>query len=83
LDYEVSCPELDLLVESAGAVDGVLGARMTGGGFGGCTVNLVEKQALEPFRDRIRAAYQSAFGIETEITVVNPSERAAEIQLPD
>lgn len=45
-DYEVSCPELDQLVELALEVDGVFGSRMTGGGFGGCTVTLLKKAAV-------------------------------------
>ncbi len=49
-DYEVSCAELDLMVGLAGKVKGVFGARMTGGGFGGCTVNLVETEHLEEFK---------------------------------
>src|SRR5207247_11358289 len=48
-DYEVSCPELDLMVELAMQHEGVSGARMTGGGFGGCTVNLVRGEALDSF----------------------------------
>ena len=49
-DYEVSCRELDVLVEVAETIEGVIGARMTGGGFGGCTVNLVRHEALAEFR---------------------------------
>ncbi len=48
-DYEVSCAELDLLVETALGIDGVLGARMTGGGFGGCTISLVRQDDVERF----------------------------------
>ena len=48
-DYEVSCKELDQLVSIALEVDGVLGARMMGGGFGGCTINLIKNEALEEF----------------------------------
>lgn len=46
-DYEVSCDELDLLVDAAMSVDGVYGSRMTGGGFGGCTVTLVKREAVD------------------------------------
>jgi len=56
--YEVSSEELDVLVETAQATDGVLGARMTGAGFGGCTVNLVQKDAVSEFEDRLREAYE-------------------------
>jgi len=53
-DYEVSCAELDLMVELAQQVRGVYGARMTGGGFGGCTVNLVKSESVEEFKTRGR-----------------------------
>jgi galactokinase len=61
-DYEVSCPELDLLVELAQALPGVLGARLTGAGFGGCTVNLVRSDALEGFRETVMARYCAETG---------------------
>ena len=50
-DYEVSCKELNLMVDLANQVDGVLGARMTGGGFGGCTINLVKAESCADFTD--------------------------------
>ncbi len=56
-DYQVSCPELDRLVEVAGALPGVYGARMTGGGFGGCAIALVKPEALEPLRRAITTQY--------------------------
>lgn len=59
-DYEVSCRELDLLVELASACEGVYGARMTGGGFGGCTVNVVRSDAVTDFQSRIREGYMKA-----------------------
>jgi galactokinase len=59
-DYEVSCPELNRLVEIARRVEGVLGARMTGGGFGGCTVNLVENESLDAFREAVTREYYEA-----------------------
>lgn len=62
-DYNVSCPELDLMVELARGVPGVYGARMTGGGFGGCTVNLVEATAIEPFAEFVGPAYEKATGL--------------------
>ena len=68
-DYEVSCPELDLLVESALQCEGVLGARMTGGGFGGCTVNLVENAQIENFIAKICRDYESETGIRPECHV--------------
>jgi galactokinase len=75
-DYEVSCPELDLLVETATAMPGVSGARMTGGGFGGCTINLLQKSAYEEFEDAINAAYRATFNQEPHISIVVPSEGA-------
>ena len=61
-DYEVSCPELDALVEAARAQPGVFGARMMGGGFGGCTINLVAPAQVEPFVAAVSEAYQQRFG---------------------
>jgi galactokinase len=61
-DYEVSCTELDLLVETALGIDGVLGARLTGGGFGGCTINLVREGAVERFSAILTAHYKASTG---------------------
>ncbi|RYU93792.1 galactokinase [Emticicia agri] len=60
--YEVSCPELDFLVEQTLTNDAVAGARMMGGGFGGCTINLVKKEAVDDFLADISQAYEAAFG---------------------
>ncbi|MBC7249147.1 MAG: galactokinase [Anaerolineae bacterium] len=68
-DYEVSCPELDTLVMAAWRVKGVYGSRMTGAGFGGCTVSLVDEGAVEAFRQQVTAAYQAATGIVPDIYV--------------
>jgi galactokinase len=62
-DYEVSAPELDTMVDIAQGCDGVYGARMTGGGFGGCTVTLVEASFAESFCERIVREYQAATSI--------------------
>ncbi len=67
--YEVSCPELDTLVESALAVPGTLGARLTGAGFGGCTVNLVRRDAIEAFQDGVRGEFGRRFGYEPGILI--------------
>jgi galactokinase len=75
-DYEVSCPELDLLVETAMKISGVLGARMTGGGFGGCTINLIAISAFEQFKERVNDSYGEAFEREPSIMAVLPSEGA-------
>lgn len=60
-DFEVSCPELDFLAEKAQALDFVLGARMMGGGFGGCTLNLVKTSELEAFQAALKSPYEQAF----------------------
>jgi galactokinase len=66
-DYEVSCAELDLLVDLANREHGVHGARMTGAGFGGCTISLVEADAVDAFRDRVSAEYERRTGIRPDI----------------
>ncbi|MGH9582150.1 MAG: galactokinase, partial [Bryobacteraceae bacterium] len=62
-DYEISCEEIDFLVDTALGVKGVYGARLTGGGFGGCTVNLVAPAAVERFEELLTIAYRERFGI--------------------
>ena len=76
-DYQVSCRELDLLVEFASACDGVYGARMTGGGFGGCTVNLVRSDAVELFQRHIVQAYKKETGRLPEVYVCSAAEGAS------
>jgi galactokinase len=66
-DYEVSCEELDFLVDTAIAIDGVYGSRMTGGGFGGCTVNMVAPEKAAAFEQSITAAYEARYGITPRI----------------
>ena len=61
-DYEISCEEIDFLVDTAIKIPGVYGARMTGGGFGGCTVNLVSPEKAGAFREQLSAAYAARFG---------------------
>ncbi len=73
-DYEISCRELDILVELAWRVEGVLGSRMTGGGFGGCTVSMVRAGAVERFRVSLAAGYLAATGIAPEILVCSPGD---------
>ena len=72
-DYEVSCAEADLMVDLAQKMNGVFGARLTGGGFGGSTVNLVEAQATERFMFSIAEAYQDATGLTPQIFCATPS----------
>jgi galactokinase len=68
-DYEVSCRELDTMVEAAAGRPGAIGSRMTGGGFGGCTINLVKTESVEAFRQNVKAAYQEETNIEPEVYV--------------
>ena len=75
-DYEVSCRELDLLVHLASSSPGVYGARMTGGGFGGCTINLVKTDAADGFKAHIAEAYSDAMGITPEIYICDPAQGA-------
>jgi galactokinase len=78
-DYEVSSPELDLMVELASRLDGVYGARMTGGGFGGCTVNLVDADRVTKVGQEIRERYQSETGLEPMIYSCQASEGAGAV----
>lgn len=80
-DYEVSCAELDLLVDLALKQEGVLGARMTGAGFGGCTVNLIEKNYIDVFRKSVKNEYKKITGINPDIYVTRPAEGAKVIEL--
>ncbi|TMM56779.1 galactokinase [Maribacter algarum] len=71
--YEVSCPESDFLVDFAKTNAEVLGARQTGGGFGGCTLNIVHEDAVEDFRKEATNAYKKTFNIDLEAFEVQPS----------
>jgi galactokinase len=79
-DYEVSSPELDLLVNLASTVTGVFGARMTGGGFGGCTVNLVKKDRVADFRSLISREYLAATGKTALIYVTSAKSGVSEVK---
>jgi galactokinase len=79
-DYEVSCAELDFLVDAALTIDGVFGSRMTGGGFGGCTVTLLRTDAAEGFRAAIAQSYERQFGVTPRAYSCEPSEGAAEVK---
>ncbi len=72
--YEVSCKELDFLVDLSKQEDAIAGARMMGGGFGGCTINLIESSAIESIHERFSKQYQSAMGRELAMYVMVPSE---------
>ncbi|MDC7126879.1 MAG: galactokinase [Spirochaetales bacterium] len=80
-NYEVSCPELDWLVKRSQELEGVLGARMTGGGFGGCTVTFIENRALENYKERLQE-YEHIFGFVPEIFVCKASD-GVEILYPE
>jgi len=69
-DYEVSCDEIDVLVEEAWKIDGVIGSRITGGGFGGCTVSIVKDEAVENFKEKVGAAYRERVGKDADFYVV-------------
>jgi galactokinase len=73
-DYQVSCAELDTMVEIAGAQPGVVGARMTGGGFGGCTINLVHADSAENFKRAVATEYEQRTHIRPDIYVVGATE---------
>jgi galactokinase len=72
-EYEVSCPELDFLVEHSQNFEAVVGARMMGGGFGGCTINLIKADAVDEFIKNISLAYLQAFNIQLQSYIVNIS----------
>jgi galactokinase len=79
-DYEVSCRELDFLVDRAIAMEGVLGSRMTGGGFGGCTVTMLRPKAVAGFRREIARAYENEYRITPAIYDCVPSQGAGEVK---
>jgi len=81
-DYDVSCAELDLMVELASLVSGVYGARMTGGGFGGCTINLVSADRAEVFREEVSKNYLRATGKKPDIYITGASAGAEKVPLP-
>ena len=75
-DYEVSCEEIDILVDLAWETEGVIGSRITGGGFGGCTVSIVKNEAVDGFVANIGAKYKEKVGHEAEFYVVDIGEGA-------
>ena len=75
-DYQVSCQEIDILVDLAQAMPGVLGSRITGGGFGGCTVSIVRNDAVDGFISQIGKTYQEKVGHEAEFYVVDIGDGA-------
>ncbi|HAP20062.1 MAG TPA: galactokinase [Lachnospiraceae bacterium] len=75
-DYEVSCDEIDILVDLAWQIPGVIGSRMTGGGFGGCTVSIVKNDAVDDFIEKVGEGYQARTGHRAEFYVVDVGEGA-------
>ena len=78
-DYEVSTRELDVMVDAALAEEGTIGARMTGGGFGGCTVNLVRRSEAEAFSAGVSARYEAATGRVPDIYRCTASDGAGRV----
>lgn len=81
-DYEVSCPELDALVELAWRQPGVVGSRMTGGGFGGCTVSIVEAPCVEAFVRDVGAGYAKATGLCADFYEADTEDGAGRMERP-
>ncbi len=79
-DYEITCAEVDFLAEAAMEIPGCIGARMTGGGFGGCTVNLVATEYVASFTREIVNRYSERWGIEASVFVVEAGEGAGEVR---
>ena len=77
--YEVSCEEIDFLVDFTRELDYVVGSRMMGGGFGGCTINLLKTDRLEEFTEQVAEAYRAAFGKRPEIVPVNVVDGTADL----
>ena len=75
-DYEVSCKEIDILVDLAWSIDGVIGSRITGGGFGGCTVSIVKNEAVDNFIETVGKKYEEKVGHKAEFYVVEVGEGA-------
>ena len=78
-DYEVSCEEIDFLVDLAWGINGVIGSRITGGGFGGCTVSIVKTHAVDTFIQTIAPKYKEKFGLDAEFYVVDIGDGAYKI----
>ncbi len=78
-DYEVSCPELDVLAEEAWKIDGVIGSRMTGGGFGGCTVSIVKSDRVDAFKETISKNYKERTGLDCEFYIADAGDGAGRI----
>jgi galactokinase len=80
-DFEASCPEADAMVQMAQDLPGLIGARLTGGGFGGCTINLVHRKDASTFAEKLAARYADRFGIHAEIHICHASGGARRVEL--
>ncbi len=78
-DFEASCPEADLMVSLANQQPGLVGARLTGGGFGGCTVNLVEEQHAAAFGEAVAAGYEQQTGIKPDVFRCRAADGAQQV----
>lgn len=78
-DYEVTGPELDCMAEEAWKIDGVIGSRMTGGGFGGCTVSLVKEEAIDNFIAQVGANYEKRIGIKPDFYIAEIGDGATKL----
>lgn len=79
-DYEVTGPELDAMAEAAWKIDGVIGSRMTGGGFGGCTVSLVKDEAIDAFIEKVGAEYEKKIGIKPDFYIAEIGDGAQKVE---
>lgn len=79
-DYEVTGDQLDAMAEEAWKIEGVLGSRMTGGGFGGCTVSLVKDEAIETFKQEVGKHYKERTGLDAEFYVAEISDGARRVE---
>jgi len=80
-DYEVTCEQLDVMTDIARNSPGCFGARMTGAGFGGCTINLVDSARVEAFADHLLAQYKRRVGLEGEVIVSAPAQGAGRVTI--
>jgi galactokinase len=78
-DYEVTCPELDFVVSEGRKIDGVLGIRMTGAGFGGCTVAIIKSSCVDEFIETVGKAYEDKFAHKASFYVTDTGDGGREI----
>ena len=78
-DYETSCPEIDVLVEEALKLPGVIGSRITGGGFGGCSVSIVKNDAVDEFKEKVGKAYTEKTGLTADFYIAEAADGARKL----